>query len=880
MRPIAVWTPDSSRFGPPVPDEPPAHVVGWAGPRVLVAALVVSTAYFVGAHLGLLLRLPGATPSVLWPPNALLTSALLLVPPRLWSVVILAALPAHLTLQIGTEWSLPLILLLFATNCSEALIGATTLRWLSDRPTRFDSMARVVAFIATVAFLGPFVSSFLDAAVVSSFGTETYWAVWQARLLSNVLTELTLVPAIVGLAARRRGWARRMRPARIVEAAALMIGMVGAWVVLSVWLDERSTVIPGSNRTPLAFFVLFVVWAVVRFGPTGASVALLTATVLSISAAARGFSPFSSLSPAESLPGLQVLLIMVAAPHLVLAAALAERRSALAALSDRLKFEQLLSQLSQAFVHLPSGRMDAALDEWLHRVGERLDIDGLMLFKRADTPAGELVLASTWMRPGGPGTPVPNPGQEFPWASQEVLENREVVLDEIEDLPAAAVEDRRAMERHGFVAGIGLPLCAGDRVLGCLSYVTTVTRARWAPELVARLRLIAEVFGNAMARQQSEDALRGSEALKSAILSSLTSGVAVLDRGGRIIAVNDHWKGLGCASALACTCVSVGADLLAVCRRDAGEDDRARRAFDGIDAVLAGTAQQFVLQHASNSPDGVRYWVLLVRPLHHASGGAVVTHTEITERKRAEIEAQAARAELAHMARVATMGELTASLAHELNQPLAAIVANAQAARRLLGSPQPMADDVRAMLGDIVEDGLRAGAVIQRTREMLRKVSPSTGIVDVAALVRDVASLVANDALIRNVTIRLSLPESPLFVEGDRIQLQQVVLNLLLNALEATSDDPANLREIEVRAARADHASIEVQVLDTGSGMRTTTARVFDPFYTTKPTGMGMGLSIARSIVEAHGGSIQAANNPGGGARVGFRLPVASRGAA
>jgi C4-dicarboxylate-specific signal transduction histidine kinase len=269
--------------------------------------------------------------------------------------------------------------------------------------------------------------------------------------------------------------------------------------------------------------------------------------------------------------------------------------------------------------------------------------------------------------------------------------------------------------------------------------------------------------------------------------------------------------------------------------------------------------------------------VLQVRPLNHANGGAVVTHAEITKRKQAEIEAQAARAELAHMARVATMGELTASLAHELNQPLAAIVANAQAAQRLLATPSRSADELRAALADIVDDGMRAGAVIQRTREMMHKGAPSTGVVDVAALVRDVTGLVANDALIRNVTIRLVLPHAPVFVEGDRIQLQQVMLNLLMNALEATSDDPSNLRQVQVCAESADDGSIEIKVRDTGFGMPVQTAHVFDAFYTTKASGMGMGLSIARSIVEAHGGTIHAANNPGGGATVGFRLPVASR---
>ena len=196
----------------------------------------------------------------------------------------------------------------------------------------------------------------------------------------------------------------------------------------------------------------------------------------------------------------------------------------------------------------------------------------------------------------------------------------------------------------------------------------------------------------------------------------------------------------------------------------------------------------------------------------------------------------------------------TSSLAHELNQPLTAIVANAQAARRLLAHSSAATDELRLVLGDIVDDGRRAGAVIQRTREMLHKGGISPTRLDLGALVRDVAGLVTNDALNRNVTLQLSLSHTPAFVEGDRIQLQQVILNLLINALEAIGDDPSNARLIHVRADLTDGATVEVLVRDTGPGMPAPAARVFDAFYTTKPSGMGMGLPIARSIVEAHGG--------------------------
>jgi two-component system, LuxR family, sensor kinase FixL len=263
-----------------------------------------------------------------------------------------------------------------------------------------------------------------------------------------------------------------------------------------------------------------------------------------------------------------------------------------------------------------------------------------------------------------------------------------------------------------------------------------------------------------------------------------------------------------------------------------------------------------------------------VLPLDRPEGGAVMTCTEITERKRAELDAQTARAELAHMARVATLGELASSFAHQLNQPLTAIVANAQAGRRLMSNGAG-SGEVPAILEDIATDALRAGAVILRLREMLRKDDPRPVSIDVAALLEDVAALVSNDALIREVTVRLSLPPIPLTVHGDRIQLQQAILNILMNALDAAGDGPAG-RLVEVQARAADGSGVLIEVRDSGPGLPVPVSRVFETFYTTKPAGMGMGLPIVRTIVDAHGGSVYAANRPSGGAVVSVRLPLES----
>jgi signal transduction histidine kinase len=249
-------------------------------------------------------------------------------------------------------------------------------------------------------------------------------------------------------------------------------------------------------------------------------------------------------------------------------------------------------------------------------------------------------------------------------------------------------------------------------------------------------------------------------------------------------------------------------------------------------------------------------------------------------RRRSEMEGQRLRQDLAHVGRVSTMGELTASLAHELNQPLTAILSNAQAALRLLASDKADLADIRDILGDIVEDDKRAAEVIHRLRGFLKKSNLELSPLDIGELVSQVARLVSSDAIIRNVSIRLELTPGLPPVCGDRVQLQQVILNLLMNGLDAMRESSEGERTLVLRTLGADHAaSVVVAVEDSGMGIdEADLEHVFHAFYTTKPEGLGMGLAIARSIVEAHGGRLEARNNPGRGATFSFTLPAIKEG--
>jgi two-component system sensor kinase FixL len=248
---------------------------------------------------------------------------------------------------------------------------------------------------------------------------------------------------------------------------------------------------------------------------------------------------------------------------------------------------------------------------------------------------------------------------------------------------------------------------------------------------------------------------------------------------------------------------------------------------------------------------------------------------DITELRQAKEEAQKRREEIAHMGRVATMGELSASLAHELNQPLTAILSNAQAALRFIASDRMDLDEIGDILNDIVADDRRAGKVIHRLRSLFKKGECKKGSVDINDLIREVVSLIHTEAMIRKVSIETTLDRGIAPILGDKIQLQQVIINFILNASDAMKDMDNSPRKITITTSNADEKMIKVGVHDNGVGLaENSLGRMTEPFYTTKPEGMGMGLSINRTIIDAHFGRMWAVNNPDRGATFYFTLPI------
>jgi len=248
---------------------------------------------------------------------------------------------------------------------------------------------------------------------------------------------------------------------------------------------------------------------------------------------------------------------------------------------------------------------------------------------------------------------------------------------------------------------------------------------------------------------------------------------------------------------------------------------------------------------------------------------------EHRRRRTAEVQARQRMAELAHINRFSTAGELTASIAHEINQPLGSILTNAETAQSILVSPHPDIEELKDIVDDILRDDRRASEVIRRIRSLLKKAPFEPKSIDLNELVRETVEFLSALAVGREVKLSSLISPVVLPIVGDRIQLQQVILNLVVNAIDAMADTPGDDRAISIRTSRVENFA-ELAILDHGPGIPEDKLKeVFEPFVTSKSKGMGMGLSIARTIVEAHNGQISAGNDPGGGAVFRIKLPVA-----
>ena len=785
--------------------------------RFFATSLWVFAGYYLGCKIGFALTFQPHPVSVLWPPNGIVVAALLLTPPRSWWLVLLAAFPAHLAAQLQSHVPPLMILSWFVSNCCEAVIGAGLMRYLVGGPIRFTTLRTVGLFCLCVVFIGPFLSSFLDAAFVvwNHWGQDGYWELIRIRLFSNALAALIIVPLIVTWATTGISALRTGRPSRYLEACILF----GSLLLLSyAVLYEFGT---GVDLALLFLPLPFLIWAAVRFGTLGASTAISIVGFLAIWSAAHGHGPFSGGPAEQDALSIQIFLIVLAIPLLFLATVIEERVTGATELGESESRFRNVADAAPVLIWM------AGVDKlctffnkpWLKFTGrsiaqelgngwaEGVHPDDLQKCIEVYTAAFDarqpFVMQYRLRRNDG----------EYRWISDQGVARHDA--------------------QGGFAGYIG----------SCVDITELMKKEEALDEFEERVVLAAE---------------------------AAHLGVWEMDPATKELWMSDSARTL------------FQFDSETPLNHAAFQDrvhpeDRTLR--DSAVKHALETRSGYEIEYRVLLPDGTQRWIgaraRCVAGDNRKGARLIGVSIDITPRKLAEAEALRQRDELSHLSRVALMGEMSASIAHELNQPLAGILSNAAAGQRFIDRGNVDQGEIHELLGDIIADGRRASDIIRGIRSMVKKEQVARRSVNLNEVVMDAVRMISHDAVLRSCQVETSLDASLRAIEADPVQLQQVLLNLVINAFDAMRDTPISGRKVVIATQSNGDGTVCVSVRDYGVGISAEMQDcLFDPFFTTKTEGLGMGLAIARSILDSHGGTLAGKNADGGGAQFEFVLPV------
>jgi two-component system, LuxR family, sensor kinase FixL len=642
-----------------------------------------------------------------------------------------------------------------------------------------------------------------------------YWKAWEQWFMGNALTHLVVTPAILFWVVGARRYLQVPSGKKFVEG-----GMLTAGLILTGYLAFDT----DSFRIDLAetrFYapVPFLFWAAVRFGTLGVSGAITIIAFLAVQAALDRRGIFSGQSPGDTALALQHFLLLRAAPLYLVAISLEQKKGVERSLRESEARFRNLADTAPVMIWMsgPDKLCNFFNKGWLDFTGRTVDQE----------------LGNGWTDGVHP--------DDF----QRCLHTYTTSFDLRQEFTMQYRLRRRGGE-YAWVLDTGVPRLAADGAF--LGYIGSCMDITTEKEGAERFRLVVEAS---------------------------PSSIVMVNGRGIITLVNtqaettfgyprDEFIGLPIES-------------IVPERYRARHTDYLVSYFASPAAVALGAGRELFGRRRDGSDVPIE---IELNPIQTPEGPSILASImDITDRKRAEAEVLQKRAELAHASRVSTMGQLASALAHELRQPLSAILLNAEAGESVVKQNPPDYEAVRAILADIRQDNQRASAVIDRMGSLLKRRNPEFEPLSVEQLIDEVTVLVRAEMLVRRVTFQVNIPPGLPPVQGDRVHLQQVILNLLVNGADAVSGSPVERRRLEVQAGPAADGTVEVAVRDTGHGIaETKLAHIFEPFFTTKPNGMGMGLAISKTIVELHGGRIWAENNAEGGATFRFTVKVAGQG--
>jgi PAS domain S-box-containing protein len=775
---------------------------------------LLTLVYFIAGKLGLMLASLHASASPVWPPAGIALAALLVLGYRTWPAIFVGAFLVNVTTAGNVATSLAIA----SGNTLEALCGAWLVNRFAGGTTVFDRPQGVFKF-ALAAAISTIISPAFGVTSLALAGFAdwaNYGTIWLTWWLGDATGDLLIAPLIIlwSIPSKPR-WNRR----EAVEVGILLLLLfVLSEAVFGGWLKISARSYPiGFISWPI------VIWTAFRFTQRETATSIFILAALAIWGTLHGFGPFVGETENQSLLALQSWTAVIIMSAMALSAGMAERARAEEALRE-----------SEARIKLAANAANFGLWVW-------------------DIRNDEFLVTEKWRRLFGFAESEPvNFGR---WLQLVHPEDRERMKQTVQDMLEHGGGERESEYRitqpdgsTRWIAGYGgVELDEGGKPTFTRGVSRDITKRKVAEEELreseARFRTVADA-APVLIWMSGPDKLctffnKGwleftGRALDQELGSGWTEGVHAEDLH-RCLAVYE-------------------------------------KAFDA--------REPFTMEYRLRRSDGEYRWLLdRGTPRFGADGaflGYIGSCIDITERKRAELEHERQNMELARVGRVAVMGELAASLAHEINNPVGAIVANASAGQRLLAAGKIETQELTELLGDIVADGRRAGEVIQGIRNMVRKGEARRSLIPIVDTIRELVRMVHADAIGRDVKVIAKVDPDAGQVWGDPVQLLQVLLNLTLNAFEAMSAVRPDARRLAIRAYRNGNGDILVSMRDSGPGFPSGIAdQLFEPFFSTKVEGTGMGLAISRSIIEAHGGTLMAENCDEGGACFTVCLPKA-----
>ena len=570
----------------------------------------------------------------------------------------------------------------------------------------------------------------------------------------------------------------------------------------------------------------------------------------------------------------------------------------------------------------PEDLVDDLVQTILREIVATLGIDRSSVL-RFSPNFDEVRIASVWIEGVAPPAPSILRAEHFPWTFQSLRRGETVVFSTLRDLPWEAAVDRDSFRAMGLLAHASVPVFVCGEIVGCLTCGSYRREREWSDDVLARLRQVAAVIATLLARKIHAESLAsvvGFERLAANVLGSILiagpqgedtaiisglhgiAGFLGVDRAtlwqwdevdGRY-RISHRW--LSDTAGSPPTIIDetdvpwlggrlrAGHPVAFASLRDlppaAGTDLPALERA-GLAAALAvpmapsrTAVGAFVLSNTQRERGWPQYVIDGAGLLAEVFASLLARRSSRARQQAAETQAQRDRNALGHMARVDMLGKLSASIAHQLNQPLAAILANAEAANIMLARETVDLVELREICRDIIAEDHRAAEVIRRLGALYRRGEVAVAPLDLNSLVTETLELLRTELLTRDIIVSTDLDESLRPIEGDRVQLQQVLLNLVINAADAMRSTPAAQRVLDIRTERQ-AAEVNLRVRDYGPGIPTADFEtIFEAFWTTKTSGLGIGLVICQSIVAAHGGRLTVTNPEGGGASFCIALPV------